>query len=85
MLKCDVMSAETIENPAYDYLPKSRKFNDRYNWRAVDAAIVESWIQRVDTVLLREVIKAISWVVGVKVLQTTSGRRFCPENISLPA
>ena len=46
---------------------KSRKFDDRHNWRAVDAAIVESWIQRVDTVLLGEVIKAISWVVGVKV------------------
>jgi uracil-DNA glycosylase family 4 len=63
----DVMSAETIENMAHDYMLKSRKFDDRHNWRAVDAAIVESWIQRVDTVLLGEVIKAISWVVGVKV------------------
>jgi len=52
---------------AHDYMLKSRKFDDRYNWRTVDAAIVESWIQRVDTVLLGEVIKAVSWVVGVKV------------------
>jgi len=63
----DVMSAETIENMAHDYMLKSRKFDDRHNWRAVDAAIDESRIQRVDTVLLGEVIKAISWVVGVKV------------------
>jgi uracil-DNA glycosylase family 4 len=63
----DVMSAETIENMAHDYMLKSRKFDDRHNWRAVDAAIVESWIQRVDTVLLGEFIKAISWVIGVKV------------------
>ena len=63
----DLMSAETSESMAHDYMLKSRKFDDRHNWRAVDAAIVESWIQRADTVLLGEVIRAISWVVGVKV------------------
>jgi len=27
----DVMSAETIENMAHDYMLKSRKFDDRHN------------------------------------------------------
>ena len=63
----DVMSAETIEDMAHDYILNSRKFDDRHDRRAVDAAIVESWIQRVNTVLLGEFIKAVSWAIGVKV------------------
>ena len=63
----DVMSAETIEEMAHNFLLRSRKFDNRHDWRAVDAAPVESWIQREATVLLGEKIKAKSWVVGVKV------------------
>ena len=63
----DVMSAETIEEMAHNYMLNSRKFDERHDWRAIDAAIVESWIQRVDTILFGEPIKAISWVIGVKV------------------
>ena len=63
----DVMSAETIEEMAHNFLLRSRKFDNRHDWRAVDAAPVESWIQREATVLLGERIKARSWVVGVKV------------------
>lgn len=46
---------------------RSRKFDNRHDWKEVDAAPVESWIQREATVLLGERIKAKSWVVGVKV------------------
>ena len=63
----DVMSAETIEAMAHNYMLISRKFDNRHDWRAVDAAPVESWIQREATILLGEKIKANSWVVGVKV------------------
>ncbi|HQQ37030.1 MAG TPA: XkdF-like putative serine protease domain-containing protein [Methanothrix sp.] len=63
----DVMSAETIEEMAHNFLLRSRKFDNRHDWKAVDAAPVESWIQREATVLLGEKIKAKSWVVGVKV------------------
>lgn len=63
----DVMSAETIEAMAHNYMLNSRKFDNRHDWRAVDAAPVESWIQREATTLLGEKIKANSWVVGVKV------------------
>jgi hypothetical protein len=45
----------------------SRKFDNRHDWRAVDDAPVESWIQRETTILLGETIKANSWVVGLKV------------------
>ena len=48
----DVMSAETIEEMAHNFLLHSRKFDNRHDWRAVDAAPVESWIQREATVLL---------------------------------
>ncbi len=63
----DVMSAETIEEMAHNFLLRSRKFDNRHDWKPVDAAPVESWIQREATVLLGERIKAKSWVVGVKV------------------
>ena len=63
----DVMSAETIEAMAHSYMLISRKFDNRHDWRAVDATPVESWIQRETTILLGEEIKANSWVVGVKV------------------
>ena len=62
----DVMSAENIEKMAHNFLLRSRKFNNRHDWKAVDAAPVESWIQREATVLPGERIKAKSWVVGVK-------------------
>jgi len=32
----DVMSAETIEEVAHNYMLRSRKFDNRYDWRAVD-------------------------------------------------
>ena len=48
----DVMNAETIEEMAHNFLLRSRKFDNRHDWRAVDAAPVESWIQREATVLL---------------------------------
>ncbi len=63
----DVMSVETIEEMAHNYMLDSRKFDNRHDWRAVDAALVESWIQREATILLGEKIKANSWVIGVKV------------------
>jgi hypothetical protein len=63
----DTMSAETIETMAHNYMLNSRKFDNRHDWRAVDASPVESWIQREDTILLGEKIKANSWVIGVKV------------------
>jgi hypothetical protein len=40
----DVMSAETIEEMAHNFLLRSRKFDNRHDWKAVDAAPVESWI-----------------------------------------
>ena len=40
------MSAETIEAMAHNYMRSSRKFDNRHDWRAVDAAPVESRIQR---------------------------------------
>ncbi len=53
---------------AYSYMHSSRKFDNRQDWRAVDAAPVESRIQKREaTILLGEKIKANSWVVGVKV------------------
>ena len=63
----DVMSALTIEELAHDYMLNSRKFDDRHDERSVDAAPVESWIQREDAVLFGERIRAGSWVIGVKV------------------
>jgi len=48
-------------------MPNSRKFDNKHDRKAVDAAPVESWIQREATVLLGESIKTNSWVVGVKV------------------
>ena len=63
----DVMSAETIEEMAHNFLLRPRKFDNRHDWRGLDAAPVESWIEREATVLLGERIKVKSWVVGVKV------------------
>jgi Putative phage serine protease XkdF len=60
----DVMSAETIEEMAHNLLLRPRKFDNRHDWRELDAAPVESWIQREATVLLGERIKDKSWVVG---------------------
>ncbi len=78
----DVMRAETIEEMAHNFQHRSRKFDNRHDWKAVDAAPVESWIQREATVLVGERIRARSWVVGVKVLLTISGRRLWPGIIS---
>ena len=63
----DVMSARTIEDMAHDYMIRSRKFDDRHNWKQVAAMLVESWIVREDTNLFGQLVKAISWVIGVKV------------------
>ena len=78
----DVMSAETMEEMAHIFLLRSRKFDNRHDWRAVNAVPVESWIQREATVLVGERIRARSWIVGVKVLLTISGRRLWPGSIS---
>jgi hypothetical protein len=40
------MSAETVRTMAHNYMLSSRKFDNRHDWRAVDAASVESRIQR---------------------------------------
>lgn len=64
----DVMSGETIEEMAHNYMLDSRKHDERHDWRTVDAAPVESWVFRENTVLFGVPIKAISWVIGVKVL-----------------
>jgi len=63
----DVMSARTIEDMAHDYMIRSRKFDDRHNWKQVAAMLVESWIVREDTILFGQPVKAISWVIAVKV------------------
>ena len=63
----DVMNARTIEDMAHDYMIRSRKFDDRHNWKQVAAMLVESWIVREDTNLFGQLVKAISWVIGVKV------------------
>jgi hypothetical protein len=63
----DVMSARTIEDMAHGYMIRSRKFDDRHNWKQVAAVLVESWIVREDTNLFGQLIKAISWVIAVKV------------------
>lgn len=63
----DVMNARTIEDMAHDYMIRSRKFDDRHNWKQVAAMLVESWIVREDTNLFGQPVKAISWVIGVKV------------------
>ena len=63
----DVMSARTIEDMAHDYMIRSRKFDDRHNWKQVAAMLVESWIVREDTNLFGQLVKAVSWVIGVKV------------------
>ena len=63
----DVMSARTIEDMAHDYMIRSRKFDKRHDWKAVAAMLVESWIVREDAYLFGQLIKAVSWVIGVKV------------------
>jgi hypothetical protein len=63
----DVMSARTIEEMAHDFMIRSRKFDERHNWKQAAAALVESWIVREDTTLFGQLIKAVSWVIGVKV------------------
>jgi len=63
----DVMSASSIEEMAHDFLIRSRKFDDRHSWRQVAAMPVESWIQRETTNLFGQVVKAGSWVIGVKI------------------
>jgi hypothetical protein len=49
------MSAETIENMAYNYMLNSRNFDNQHDWKEVDAAPVESWIQREATILLEPI------------------------------
>jgi len=79
---------------AHSYMLSSRKFDNRHDWRAVDAAHIESRIsERAATILLGEKIKANSWVVGVKVfadhiwqrvlyqsLQYRGARFACPKS-----
>ena len=63
----DVMSAQTIEDMAHDFMIRFRRFDERHNWRQVAAMPVESWIFREDVTLFGQLIKAVSWVIGVKV------------------
>jgi len=71
----DVMSGLTIEDMAHDFMMKFRRFDERHNWRQVEAWPVESWVFREDATLFGQIIKAVSWVVGVKVFDDGIWRR----------
>ena len=40
----DVMNAQTIEDMAHDYMMRFRRFDERHNWKQVEAVPVESWV-----------------------------------------
>ena len=63
----DVMSAQTIEDMAHDFMIRFRRFDERHSWRQIEAMPVESWVFREDVTLFGQLIKAVSWVIGVKV------------------
>ncbi|OPY55506.1 MAG: Uracil DNA glycosylase superfamily protein [Methanosaeta sp. PtaU1.Bin060] len=63
----DVMNARTIEDMAHDFMVRFRRFDERHNWKPVEALPVESWVFREDVTLFGQLIKAVSWVIGVKV------------------
>jgi hypothetical protein len=63
----DVMSGQTIEDMAHDFMMRFRRFDERHNWRQVEAWPVDSWVFREDVTLFGQLIKAVSWAVGAKV------------------
>lgn len=63
----DVMSARTIEDMAHNFMMRFRRFDERHSWRQIPAMPVESWVFREDVTIFGQLIKAVSWVVGVKV------------------
>jgi hypothetical protein len=63
----DVMSARTIEDMAHNFMMRFRRFDERHNWKQVEAMPVESWVFREDVTLFGQLIKAVSWVIGAKV------------------
>ena len=63
----DVMSALTIEDMAHNFMMRFRRFDERHNWKQVEALPVESWVFKEDVTLFGQLIKAVSWVIGAKV------------------
>lgn len=63
----DVMSPQTIEDMAHDFMIRFRRFDERHSWRQISAMPVESWVFREDVTLFGQLIKAVSWVIGVKI------------------
>ena len=63
----DVMSAQTIEDMAHNFMMRFRRFDERHNWKQVEALPVESWVFKEDVTLFGQLIKAVSWVIGAKV------------------
>jgi len=52
---------------AHDFMIRFRRFDERHSWRQIEAMPVESWVFREDVTLFGQLIKAVSWVIGVKV------------------
>lgn len=65
-LQGDIISAEEIEKAAYNYMIESRATGFRHQ-KELDAAIVESYIQKADEVFEGEKIKKGSWMAAMKV------------------
>lgn len=63
----DVMDAQTIEDMAHNFMMRFRSFDERHNWKQVEALPVESWVFKEDVTLFGQLIKAVSWVIGAKV------------------
>jgi hypothetical protein len=63
----DVMDARTIEDMAHNFMMRFRSFDERHNWKQVEALPVESWVFKEDVTLFGQLIKAVSWVIGAKV------------------
>lgn len=63
----DVMDARTIEDMAHDFMIRFRRFDERHNWKQLAAVPVDSWVFHEDVTLFGQLIKAVSWVIGVKV------------------
>ena len=63
----DVMDAQTIEDMAHNFMMRFRRFDERHNWKQVEALPVESWVFREDVTLFGKLVKAVSWVIGAKV------------------
>jgi len=66
----DVMDAQTIEDMAHNFMMRFRRFDERHNWKQVEALPVESWVFREDVTLFGQLVKAVSWVIGAKVFDS---------------